>query len=227
MASFLSGRIKDVGSSVLLKNPFRSLSGTILRCYLLQAVALFGWMMKVSYFLGFIGIARLKTSLSSTWICWRWLKMAPRAILPTGSTPDSSSSAAAAATAPASASPAGVASQVPPQPSGGSRAKKGPSKRERPPVVNVDGEEEVKENPSTDLKKKRRRREGKGEDLVDRVLGEDAAWEHEVNPLDLAFPKGYNYKKALDAGLTSVSVRKPLQTMPPEQLLRESGRLSC
>ncbi|MED6175142.1 hypothetical protein PIB30_075607 [Stylosanthes scabra] len=64
-------------------------------------------------------------------------KMAPRAILPTGSTPGSSSSAAAA---PAPASPAKTSSQVPPQPSARSKAKKGPSKRERPPVVNVDEE---------------------------------------------------------------------------------------
>ncbi|MED6180193.1 hypothetical protein PIB30_008051 [Stylosanthes scabra] len=77
-------------------------------------------------------------------------------------------------------------------------AKKGPSKRERPPVVNVDGEEGVKEDPSADLRQKRRRKGGKDKDVVDHVLGEDAAWEHE-----------------------------PLKTMPPEQLLGESWRLSC
>ncbi|MED6222719.1 hypothetical protein PIB30_067072 [Stylosanthes scabra] len=74
---------------------------------------------------------------------------------------------------------------------------------------------------------KRKRNGGKGVDVMDRVLGEDAAWEHLVNPLDLAFPKGYNFRKALDAGLTSASVRKPLQTMPSDQLLGESWRLSC
>ncbi|MED6148629.1 hypothetical protein PIB30_054847 [Stylosanthes scabra] len=63
--------------------------------------------------------------------------------------------------------------------------------------------------------------------MVDRVLGDDAAWEHAVNPLDLAFPKKFNYWKALDAGLTSSSVRKHLQGMLSDQLLGESWRLQC
>ncbi|MED6147075.1 hypothetical protein PIB30_040618 [Stylosanthes scabra] len=151
-------------------------------------------------------------------------KMAPRGILPTGVAPGYSSTADLA---PTPAAPAGTSSQVPPPPSGGSKAKKGPSKREHPPVVNVDEEEGVREDPSADLRQKRRRKEGKSEAVVDRVLREDAAWEYLVNLLDLAFPKGYNFRKALDARLTSASVRKPLQTMPPEQLLGESWRLSC
>ncbi|MED6123871.1 hypothetical protein PIB30_053613 [Stylosanthes scabra] len=48
-----------------------------------------------------------------------------------------------------------------------------------------------------------------------------------MNPLDLAFPKEYNYRKALDGGLTSSSMRKHLQVMLPDQLLGESWRLSC
>ncbi|MED6221276.1 hypothetical protein PIB30_052829 [Stylosanthes scabra] len=62
---------------------------------------------------------------------------------------------------------------------------------------------------------------------MDRVLGDDAAWEHAVNPVDLAFPKKYNYRKALDAGLASSSLRKHLEGMLPDQLLGESWRLSC
>ncbi|MED6124224.1 hypothetical protein PIB30_057069 [Stylosanthes scabra] len=53
------------------------------------------------------------------------------------------------------------------------------------------------------------------------------AWEHAVNPLDLAFLKKFNYRKALDAGLTFASVWKPLQGMLADQLLRESWHLQC
>ncbi|MED6205372.1 hypothetical protein PIB30_016958 [Stylosanthes scabra] len=151
-------------------------------------------------------------------------KMAPRAILSTGVSPGFTSATLAA---PTSATPAGAFAQVPPPLSGGSNAKKGPSKRERLEVVNVDGGEGVKEDPSADLRQKRWKRVGKDEEIMDRVLGEDAAWEHEVNPIDLAFPKGYSFRKALDAGLTSASVRNPLQSMLPEQLLGEFHRLSC
>ncbi|MED6113253.1 hypothetical protein PIB30_069091 [Stylosanthes scabra] len=154
-------------------------------------------------------------------------RRAPRAILPTGVP---SAIAAAAAAAEPSAHPAAHTVQVPPPPPTGSRAKKSSSKRERPEAVNVEGEEGAKEDPEADLMHKRRRREkgkekGKEDDMIDCVLGEDAAWEHAVNPLDLAFPKEYNYRKALDGGLTSSSVRKHLQGMLPDQLLGESWRL--
>ncbi|MED6195408.1 hypothetical protein PIB30_037604 [Stylosanthes scabra] len=150
-------------------------------------------------------------------------RMAPRAILPTGA-----NSATAAAAATSSSNPATPTAQVPPPPPTSSKAKKSSSKRERPDAVNVEGEEGAKEDHAADLKQKRHRKDkGKEEDLVDRVLGEDSAWEHAVNPLELAFPKEYNYRKALDGGLTSYSVRKHLQGMLPDQLLGESWRLSC
>ncbi|MED6105902.1 hypothetical protein PIB30_000030 [Stylosanthes scabra] len=89
-------------------------------------------------------------------------------------------------------------------------------------------EETAKEDLDADLRQKRRRKEkGKEDDIIDHVLGDDAAWEHAVNPLDLAFPKKFNYRKALDAGLTTASVRKPLQGMLPDQLLGKSWRLQC
>ncbi|MED6107376.1 hypothetical protein PIB30_013225 [Stylosanthes scabra] len=158
-------------------------------------------------------------------------RMTPRAILPTGVPSATAAAASSAATEP-SANPATPAIQVPPPPPASSRAKKSSSKRECPEVVNVEGEEGAKEDLEADLRQKRRRREkgkekGKEEDVIDRVLGEDAAWEHAVNPLDLAFLKEYNYRKALDGGLTSSSVRKHLQGMLPDQLLGESWRLQC
>ncbi|MED6155859.1 hypothetical protein PIB30_009332 [Stylosanthes scabra] len=90
-------------------------------------------------------------------------------------------------------------------------AKKSSSKKERSEVVNVEGRRVLRKILMTILGKKRRRKEkGKEEDLVDRVLGEDSAGEHAVNPLDLAFPKEYNYRKTLDGGLTSSFVKKHL-----------------
>ncbi|MED6157925.1 hypothetical protein PIB30_027977 [Stylosanthes scabra] len=157
-------------------------------------------------------------------------RMAPWSVLPTG-VPVSTAAAAAsssAALAESSANPATPSVQVPRPPPATSKAKKSSSKRERPEVANVEGEEAGKEDPDADLKQKRRRKEkGKEEDLVDRVLGDDAAWEYAINPLDLAFPKKYNYRKALDAGLTLSSVWMHLQGMLLDQLLGESWRLQC
>ncbi|MED6118121.1 hypothetical protein PIB30_000103 [Stylosanthes scabra] len=107
------------------------------------------------------------------------------------------------------------------------RLKKQSAKCERPKVVNLGGEEEAKENPSADLRRKRQRKKGKEDDAFDQGLGEDSSWEHKVNPIDVAFPKNFNYLKALDAGLTSGSVRESLVKIPPEQLLGESYHYSA
>ncbi|MED6209197.1 hypothetical protein PIB30_052449 [Stylosanthes scabra] len=148
-------------------------------------------------------------------------KMAPRAILSTGA-PSTTAAATAAAVAAATSSipPAPTASVV-------QKAKKQSSKHEHPKVVNLDGEEGVKEDPSADLQQKRQRRKGKDGDAFDRALGDDFSWKHEVNPIDVAFPEEFNFSRAFDAGLTSASVRESLVTMPPEQLLGESYRYSA
>ncbi|MED6205589.1 hypothetical protein PIB30_018944 [Stylosanthes scabra] len=126
---------------------------------------------------------------------------------------------------PARMAPRSVPSSPPPA---ASKAKKSSSKWERLERMDVEVEETAKEDPDANLRQKRRRREkGKEDDIINRVLGDDAAWEHAVNPLDLSFPKKFNYRKALDTGLTSASLRKPLQGMLPDQLLGESWRLQC
>ncbi|MED6204934.1 hypothetical protein PIB30_013438 [Stylosanthes scabra] len=134
-------------------------------------------------------------------------RMAPRSVLPTG-VPAATAAvavAASAALAGSSVNPATPSVQVPPPPLAVSKAKKSSSKRERPERVDV--EEAAKEDPDADLRQKRRQKEkGKEDDIVDRVLGDYAAWEHAFNPLDLAFSKKFNYRKALDAGLTSASL---------------------
>ncbi|MED6186108.1 hypothetical protein PIB30_063648 [Stylosanthes scabra] len=160
-------------------------------------------------------------------------RMGPRPILPTSS-PFVTATAAAAAAASASASAAGAAAgsphvessvQVPPGPSASDakKAKKQPAKWDRSKVVDL--EEELKEDPATDLQSKRRRKKPKVDEAFEKALGDDSAWEHEVDPLKIAFPEDFDYWKALNAGLTSAPVREALTKMPPEQLLGESYHL--
>ncbi|MED6187814.1 hypothetical protein PIB30_080065 [Stylosanthes scabra] len=154
-------------------------------------------------------------------------RMAPCAMLPTGR-PSAIAIAAAAASA-TGPTAADSSSQVPPVPttSATHKAKKQSSKRERPKVVNLKGEEGLKEDPSADLQWKRQRKKGKEDDVYDRVLGDDSAWKHEVDPIKVAFSESFNYRKALDVGLTFAPMREALVKMPPEQLLGESYHFSA
>ncbi|MED6106254.1 hypothetical protein PIB30_003212 [Stylosanthes scabra] len=83
----------------------------------------------------------------------------------------------------------------------------------------VDLEEELKEDPADDLQRQRWRKKPKIDEAFERALGDDSAWEHEVDPLKVAFPEDFNFWKAQNAGLTSIPVREALTRMPPEQLL--------
>ncbi|MED6108351.1 hypothetical protein PIB30_023118 [Stylosanthes scabra] len=141
-------------------------------------------------------------------------RMGPRPILPT-SGPSVTATAAAAAASSASASAAGAAAgsphvessiQVPPGPTASDtkKAKKQPAKRDRPKVVDL--EEELKEDPAADLQSKRRRKKMKVDEAFEKALGDDSAWEHEVDPLKVVFPENFDCRKALNAGLTSTPV---------------------
>ncbi|MED6192737.1 hypothetical protein PIB30_012907 [Stylosanthes scabra] len=158
-------------------------------------------------------------------------RMGPRPILPTGGPSATATAAVAAAAASASAVvgpiPAGSSSQVPlvPTASETHKSKKQSSKHDRAKVVNLEDEEGLQEDPATDLQKKRRRKNIKVDEAFEKALGEDSAWEHDVDPLAVAFPESFNYRKALNAGLTSPSVWEALSKMPPEQLLGESYHL--
>ncbi|MED6217880.1 hypothetical protein PIB30_021677 [Stylosanthes scabra] len=159
--------------------------------------------------------------------------MGPRAVLPTGSPSATATAAAAAAAASAStaagSTPVECSSQVPPTPTTSEthRTKKQSSKRDRDKVVNLEGEEGLQADPAADLNKKRRKKKSKIDDAFEKALGEDSAWEHDVDPLKVAFPESFDYRKALNAGLTSAPVREALIKMPPEQLLGESYHLSA
>ncbi|MED6188528.1 hypothetical protein PIB30_086874 [Stylosanthes scabra] len=50
---------------------------------------------------------------------------------------------------------------------------------------------------------------------------------HKVNPIDRAFPPDYNFRAALDAGLTNGPTREILGPLVPEQLLGTAQFLAC
>ncbi|MED6199582.1 hypothetical protein PIB30_077279 [Stylosanthes scabra] len=51
--------------------------------------------------------------------------------------------------------------------------------------------------------------------------------EHEVNPIDRAFPTDYNFRAALDAGLMQGPIREILGPLVPEQLIGTAQYLAC
>ncbi|MED6140102.1 hypothetical protein PIB30_089950 [Stylosanthes scabra] len=155
-------------------------------------------------------------------------RMGPRPILPTGRL----STTAAASTTAGISTPVAVGSsreeifiQVPPAPaaSEAKKTKKQLKKHEQTTVV--DPEDELKEDLAADLQRQRRRKKPKFDEAFEKALGDDAAWEHKVDPLRVAFPEDFDYRKALNASLTSAPVREALTKMPLEQLLGESYHL--
>ncbi|MED6176735.1 hypothetical protein PIB30_091025 [Stylosanthes scabra] len=51
------------------------------------------------------------------------------------------------------------------------------------------------------------------------ALGTDSSWVHKVSPINRAFPDEYNFREALDAGLTNGPTREIFGPLVPEQLL--------
>ncbi|MED6147213.1 hypothetical protein PIB30_042019 [Stylosanthes scabra] len=156
-------------------------------------------------------------------------RMGPRAILPTGRPSATTATAAAAASIVASPTPGESSSQVPlaltaPEPQ---KSKKQTSKREHAKVIDLVGEEGLKEDTAADLQPKRRKKKAKEDDAFERALGDDSAGEHVLDPVKVAFPEGFNFRKALNAGLTFAPMREALVKMPLEQLLGESYHLSA
>ncbi|MED6119934.1 hypothetical protein PIB30_016313 [Stylosanthes scabra] len=94
-------------------------------------------------------------------------RIGPHAVLLTGRLAATAVTAAAAASASdAGPIPAESSSQVPPAPTAPEthKAKKQSSKRERAKVVDLEGEEGLKEDPSADLQRKRRKKKAKEDD---------------------------------------------------------------
>ncbi|MED6136559.1 hypothetical protein PIB30_057080 [Stylosanthes scabra] len=148
----------------------------------------------------------------------------PRSVLPHVRAPPTTSGASAsgqavpapAATTPAASSPLPAATKK-----GGSS--KDPAGKPFP----VQGEEGAKEDPSADLKKKGRKRKAPGSSAEEAALGTDSSWVHKVSPINRAFPDEYNFREALDAGLTNSPTREILGPLVPEQLLGTAQHLAC
>ncbi|MED6213061.1 hypothetical protein PIB30_089649 [Stylosanthes scabra] len=131
-------------------------------------------------------------------------------------------------TATAGASASTLAATVPPSSSSSAtKSKKKPPATSTEKPISLEGKEGAKEDPSTDLRQKRRKRKVQESFPEDAAVGADAAWEHEVSPLDRAFPTGFNFWVALDSGLTQGSVREALGPMVPQQLLGTAQQYTC
>ncbi|MED6210548.1 hypothetical protein PIB30_065148 [Stylosanthes scabra] len=144
----------------------------------------------------------------------------PRLVLPHVRTPPTTSGASASGQA------VPVASTTPVPPPAAAK-KKGSSRDPAGKPFSVEGEEGAKEDPSTNLKKKGRKRKAPEASAKEVALGADSAWEHKVSPINRAFPDEYNFRAALDAGLTNGPTREILGSLVPEQLLGTTQHLAC
>ncbi|MED6109175.1 hypothetical protein PIB30_031177 [Stylosanthes scabra] len=132
-------------------------------------------------------------------------RMGPRPILPTGrlSATAGASTAAGTSTPVAAGSSRGeIFIQVPPAPaaSEAKKAKKQPQKREQTTIVDL--EDELKEDPSADLQRQRRRKKPKFDEAFEKALKDDAAWQHKVDPLRVLIIGGLLSLACQDFGLS-------------------------
>ncbi|MED6189011.1 hypothetical protein PIB30_091440 [Stylosanthes scabra] len=91
----------------------------------------------------------------------------------------------------------------------------------------VEKEEGVREDPAADLRQKRRKQNVSKASAEEAALGGESSWKHKVNPIDRAFPPDYNFRAALDAGLTNGPIQEILGPLVPEQLLGTAQFLAC
>ncbi|MED6126608.1 hypothetical protein PIB30_080048 [Stylosanthes scabra] len=123
--------------------------------------------------------------------------------------------------------PTPAASIPPVPPSGDVKARKKPSVTSFGKPFSVEGEEGVKEDPSADLRQKKRKRKVLEASAEEAALGVDSVWEHGVNPIDRTFPANYNFRATLDTRLTNGPIRKILGPLVSEQLLGTAQYLAC
>ncbi|MED6188533.1 hypothetical protein PIB30_086914 [Stylosanthes scabra] len=131
----------------------------------------------------------------------------PRSILPTSraqtvASGASASGPVASAFTPVPLAPSSSASKAGGKPTSAAVAK----------PFSVEGEEGAREDPAADLRQKRRKRKTVEASTEEAALGGDSAWKHKGNPIDRAFPPDYNFRAALDAGLTNGPIREILQS---------------
>ncbi|MED6195076.1 hypothetical protein PIB30_034620 [Stylosanthes scabra] len=148
----------------------------------------------------------------------------PRSVLPHVRAPPTTSGVSASSPAVPSSAPTASAA---PNPLPAATKKGGSSKDPVGKPFPAQGEEGAKEDPSADLKRKGRKRKAPGTAAEAAALGVDASWAHKVSPVERAFPEDYNFRGALDAGLTNGPTREILGPLVPEQLLGTAQHLAC
>ncbi|MED6141055.1 hypothetical protein PIB30_099576 [Stylosanthes scabra] len=132
----------------------------------------------------------------------------PCSILPISRAQTTPSSASASDPVASASTPAASGPPVPP--SGFAKARKKPPVSSSGKPLSVEGEEGAKEDPSAVLRQKKRKRKVSEASVEEAALGVDSVWEHRVNPIDRAFPADYNFRAALDTGLTNGPIREIL-----------------
>ncbi|MED6177382.1 hypothetical protein PIB30_097589 [Stylosanthes scabra] len=150
--------------------------------------------------------------------------MGPRSVLPHVRTPSTTSGASASSQAVPAPAPVASTAPIPPPSAAKNR---GSFKDPAGKPFSVEGEECAKEDLSADLKKKGRKRKAPEASAEEVALEADSSWEHKVNPINRAFPDDYNFREALDAGLTNGPTREILGPLVPEQLLGTAQHLAC
>ncbi|MED6186226.1 hypothetical protein PIB30_064822 [Stylosanthes scabra] len=149
----------------------------------------------------------------------------PRSILPSSKAQMTAFDASASGPAAPSSISAAV---VPPAPSSGaSKAARKLTNSTAAKPFSVEREEGVREDPAADLRQKRQKRKVSEASAEEAALGGDSAWKHKVNPIDRAFPPDYNFRAALDAGLTNDPIREILGRLVPEERLGTAQFLAC
>ncbi|MED6127764.1 hypothetical protein PIB30_091262 [Stylosanthes scabra] len=141
--------------------------------------------------------------------------VSPHSVLPHVRPPPTTSGASASAQAVPAPTPVASPPPVPP-----------PAAMKTP--FSVEREEDAKEDPAANLKRKGRKRKAPEASAKEAALGANSAWEHKVNPINRAFPNDYNFRATLDAGLTNGPTREViLNPLVPEQLLGTAQHLAC
>ncbi|MED6184200.1 hypothetical protein PIB30_045159 [Stylosanthes scabra] len=151
-------------------------------------------------------------------------EMGPRSVLPHVRTSPTTSGASASGEAASAPAPVALTASSPPP---AATKKKGSFKDPVGKPFPVLGEEGAKEDPSADLKRKGRKRKAPDASAEEAALGADSSWVHKVSPINRTFPDDYNFREALDAGLTNGPSREILGPLVPEQLLGIAQHLAC
>ncbi|MED6226209.1 hypothetical protein PIB30_101293 [Stylosanthes scabra] len=137
-------------------------------------------------------------------------RVGPRSVLPHVRTSPTTSGASAFGQATPAPAPVASLTLVPPP---AAVKRRGSSRDLAGNPFSLEGEEGAKEDPSADLKKKGRKRKAPEASAEEVALGADSAWEHKVSPINRAFPDDYNFRAALDAGLTNGPTREILDPL--------------